>query len=72
MKKILSILLWTGLATTGATALASVALNHGESVNAVWLVTAALTVYFLAYRYYSRFIAGRVLGLDPHSSNVRR
>jgi len=64
MKKMLSILLWGGFAATGASALAAVALDRGESVNAVWLVTAALTVYFIAYRYYSRFIADRVLQLD--------
>lgn len=64
MKKMLSILLWGVSAATGASALAAVALDHGESVNAVWLVTAALSVYFIAYRYYSRFIANRVLQLD--------
>ena len=64
MKKMLSILLWGVFAATGASALAAVALEHGESVNAVWLVTAALIVYFIAYRYYSRFIADRVLQLD--------
>jgi carbon starvation protein len=52
------------LAATGASALAAVALQRGESVNAVWLVSAALAVYFIAYRFYSRFIADRVLKLD--------
>ncbi len=61
MKRFLSILLWGALAAGGASALAAVALDRGESVNAVWLVTAALTVYFVAYRYYSRYIAERVL-----------
>src|ERR1017187_8229528 len=60
----LSILLWGVFAASGASALAAVALDHGESVNAVWLVTAALSLYFIAYRYYSRFIANRVLQLD--------
>src|SRR5882672_11379026 len=64
MKKMLSILLWGGFAATGASALAAVALDRGESVNAVWLVTAALLIYFIAYRFYSKFIAGRVLRLD--------
>jgi carbon starvation protein CstA len=60
----LSILLWGVSAATGASALAAVALDRGEGVNAVWLVTAALSLYFIAYRYYSRFIANRVLQLD--------
>jgi len=64
VKKILSILLWGALATTGASAFAAAALDHGEGVNAVWLVTTALLIYFIAYRYYSRFIANRVLQLD--------
>jgi carbon starvation protein len=45
-------------------AFAALALNRGEPVNAVWLVTAALAVYFIAYRFYSKFIADRVLRLD--------
>src|SRR5258708_5785198 len=64
MKKMLSILLWGVFAATGASALAAVALDHRESGNAVLPVTAALIVYFIAYRYYSRFIADRVLQLD--------
>jgi carbon starvation protein len=40
------------------------ALHRGETVNALWLVTAALCVYALAYRFYSLFIATHVLGLD--------
>ncbi|AOK62608.1 carbon starvation CstA family protein [Burkholderia ubonensis] len=64
MNRLASILLWGALSAVGAFALATVALRHGESVNAVWLVTAALIVYFIAYRFYSKFIAERVLRLD--------
>jgi carbon starvation protein len=64
MNKLASILLWGVLAAVGAFALATLALGRGESVNAVWLVTAALIVYFIAYRFYSKFIAERVLRLD--------
>ncbi|MBF0191328.1 MAG: carbon starvation protein A [Magnetococcales bacterium] len=53
------------IAAIGAVALASVALNRGESVNATWLVVAALCVYTLAYRFYARFIEQTVLQLDP-------
>src|SRR3978361_888435 len=63
MNKLASILLWGVLAAVGALALARLALGRGESVNAVWLVTAALIVYFIAYRFYSKFIAERVLRL---------
>src|SRR3954463_7827751 len=55
---------WVALAIIGAIAFSIIALGRGETVNAVWLVTAALSVYFIAYRFYGRFIANRVLGLD--------
>jgi carbon starvation protein CstA len=64
MNQLVSILLWGLLAAAGAFAFATLALGRGESVNAVWLVTAALSVYFIAYRFYSKFIAERVLRLD--------
>ena len=57
-------LIWGVLAAVGGFALATFSLKRGESVNAVWLVTAALAVYFIAYRFYSKFIAERVLRLD--------
>ncbi len=64
MAKIGSTLPWFAVAVLGAFAFAALALNQGESVNAAWLVTAALCAYFIAYRFYGRFIAHRVLRLD--------
>jgi len=64
MNKLASIILWPLIAIVGAFAFAALALGRGESVNAVWLVTAALSVYFIAYRFYSKYIADRVLQLD--------
>jgi carbon starvation protein len=57
-------LVWGGVAMLGAASLGIVALSRGETVNALWLVIAAICVYLLAYRFYSLFIASRVLGLD--------
>ena len=62
--KLLSYLGWFLVAVLGAFALGAVALNRGETVSAVWLVTAALCIYFIGYRFYSKFIAQRVLQLD--------
>jgi carbon starvation protein len=56
--------IWIAVALAGAIAFAVVALNRGEPVNAVWLVVAAVSVYSIAYRFYSRFIASTVLELD--------
>ncbi|HVN42239.1 MAG TPA: carbon starvation CstA family protein [Steroidobacteraceae bacterium] len=64
MGKLASTLIWVVVAVLGAVAFGMVALKQGESVNAVWLVTAALCVYAIAYRFYSKFIAHRVLRLD--------
>jgi carbon starvation protein len=55
---------WAALALAGAGALGVVALKRGESVSAIWIVVAAVCVYLIAYRFYSRFIAERVVGLD--------
>ncbi len=57
-------LVWLVIAIAGALALATLALSRGEAVSALWVVIAAVCVYLIAYRYYSLFIADRVLGLD--------
>src|SRR5262245_24396839 len=56
---------WAAVCVAGAVALAIVALNRGEAVNAVWLVIAAVCIYLIAYRFYSLFIANKVLQVDP-------
>src|SRR5262245_18527372 len=66
MDRFKSLLVWGAVAIVGAVAFAALALGRGESVNAVWLVTAALSVYFIAYRFYSKFIADRVLQVDDN------
>jgi carbon starvation protein CstA len=56
---------WAIVCVAGAVAFAIVALSRGEAVNAVWLVIAAVCSYLIAYRFYSLFIANRVLRIDP-------
>jgi carbon starvation protein len=58
------IAVWTAVAVLGAVAWGVLALARGESINAAWLIVAALCSYAIAYRFYSRFIAYRVLGVD--------
>lgn len=58
-------LAWTAIAILGAISLGIVALSRGETINAIWLVLAAICSYLLAYRFYSLFIADRVVRLDP-------
>ncbi|MGO8739509.1 carbon starvation CstA family protein [Rhodoblastus sp.] len=55
---------WAVVALVGAFSLGVVALHRGETINALWLVTAAVCVYLIAFRFYSLFIAQKALGLD--------
>jgi len=61
---LVSYLPWAAVALLGAFALGTVALHRGESINALWLVTAAICTYLIAYRFYSLFIARYALRLD--------
>jgi carbon starvation protein len=60
----LSWLIWITISALGAFSLATVALHRGETINALWLVTASVCVYLVAYRFYSKFIAEKALRLD--------
>ena len=62
----LSYAVWAAVALLGAFAFAGIALNRGEPISAAWLVTAAICVYLIAYRFYSKFIADKVLQLDDN------
>jgi carbon starvation protein len=64
MRKILSMLIWAGIAVLGAVGFGILALQRGESVSAAWLLIAAICTYMIGYRFYSKFIAYKVLGLD--------
>jgi carbon starvation protein len=52
------------VALFGAGALGKIALDRGESLNAIWFVIAAMCCYLVAYRLYSAFLAARLLALD--------
>ncbi|MEH6415405.1 carbon starvation CstA family protein [Pseudomonas sp. CGJS7] len=56
---------WAALAVLGAFCLGTIALRRGEHINALWIVVAAVSIYLVAYRYYSLFIANKVMQLDP-------
>jgi carbon starvation protein len=55
---------WIGVAVLGAAAFGVIALVRGETISAAWLIVAAVCSYLVAYRFYSRFIANAVFGLD--------
>src|SRR3984957_20865978 len=64
MKKTISVLTWAAVAVLGAAAVGVVAVRRGEPINALWLVVAATCCYALGYRFYSKFIAAKILALD--------
>ncbi|MFF0743840.1 carbon starvation CstA family protein [Streptomyces sp. NPDC004111] len=59
-----SMLIWGLVAVVGAVGWAVLALSRGEEVSAAWMLAAALGSYAIAYRFYSKFIANRVLKVD--------
>lgn len=59
-----SIVIWTLVALVSAAGWSVLALSRGEEVSAAWMVAAALGSYAIAYRFYSKFIAYKVLKLD--------
>jgi carbon starvation protein len=65
MNKTLAIAGWAAVALLGSVAVGTVAVHRGEPINALWLVMAAACCYALGYRFYSKFIAAKILALDP-------
>src|SRR5215203_5683186 len=57
-------LIFAAIAIVGAVCWAVLALSRGEEISALWILFAALASYFIAYRFYARFIAYRVLAVD--------
>ena len=64
MKRTFSILIWLGVALLGAGAYAVLAVKRGEPVNSAYILIAAICTYALGYRFYSKWIAARVLALN--------
>jgi carbon starvation protein CstA len=52
------------LGILGASCLGVVALRRGENISALWIIVASVAVYLVAYRYYSLYIATKVMKLD--------
>jgi carbon starvation protein len=64
MNRTLRVLCWGMVGLLGAAAVGAIALHRGEPINALWLVVAATCCYALGYRFYSGFIAAKILALD--------
>ena len=64
MNKLLSTVIWLGVAALGAGAYATIALRRGEPLNSIYILVAALCTYAVGFRFYSKWIAAKVLMLD--------
>lgn len=64
MPRWLSALLWAAISLTGAGAFAYIGLQRGETINAAWLLVAAVCTYVVGYRFYSKIIAAKIFALD--------
>src|SRR5579884_2108417 len=54
------------LAVIGAIAFGAIAMFRREPINAMWIITAAVCIYLLGYRFYAAWVAARVLAADPN------
>ena len=64
MKKALSTLLWILVALVGAWAYGTLAVRRGEPINSVYILLAAICSYTIGFRFYSKWIAARILALN--------
>src|SRR5215472_6621927 len=56
---------WAAVAAIGAYGLTVIASIRGQTrINTLWFIVAAVCIYTIGYRFYSAFIARRVLELD--------
>jgi carbon starvation protein len=60
----LQIIIWFAIAIIGAGSFAFIAFLRGETINSLWIITAAICTYLLGYRFYSAFICAKVLTIE--------
>ena len=64
LKKIVAAIFWILLALAGAGAYAALAFRRDEPINSAYILIAAVCTYAIGYRFYSKWIAARVLALE--------
>jgi carbon starvation protein len=57
-------LLWLGVAGLGTWAVAVLALSRGEQISALWIIAAGFCALSISYRFYSKWLATKVLVLN--------
>ncbi|HEX3865787.1 MAG TPA: carbon starvation CstA family protein [Gemmatimonadaceae bacterium] len=66
MSKLFRAGMWALIAVAAAAAFGRLALSRGETINAAWLLTAAVCSYAIAYRFHSKLIASKIFALDSN------
>ena len=56
--------MWIGVAALGTWAVAVLALSRGEQISALWIVIAGFCALSISYRFYSKWLAAKVLVLN--------
>jgi carbon starvation protein len=57
-------LLWVGVGVLGAGSVAVLAMARGEQISALWIIVAGLCTLAISYRFYSKWLATKVLVLN--------
>ena len=57
-------LLWIAITAFGLLAIAVMAFSRGEQISALWIVAAGLCTFAISYRFYSKWLATKVLVLN--------
>jgi carbon starvation protein len=57
-------LLWLAVSALGVVAIAILALSRGEQISALWIIVAGLCALSISYRFYSKWLAAKVLMLN--------
>jgi carbon starvation protein len=64
MRSFVSILIWIVVSALGAYGYAVLAFHRGETISSAYILLAALCTYAVSYRFYSKWIAAKVLTLN--------
>jgi carbon starvation protein len=64
MSKLFRAGIWALVVALAVLAFGRIALSRGETINAAWILTAAVCSYAVAYRFYSKLIAAKIFALD--------
>ncbi len=70
MRKFYNFIIWISIALIGALCFAMIALIRNEQISALWFVTAGLCFQLIAYRFYSTWIALKILHIDSNNITI--